>query len=102
MQSKKFQKTIEDFVCGKCGKKVKGNGFTNHCPECLFSKHVDINPGDREEKCAGMMMPESIDIEKGKYVINYKCLKCGMKKRKFADKKDNFDAILAIVKKQAQ
>ena len=26
---------------------MKGNGYTNHCPKCLWSKHVDINPGDR-------------------------------------------------------
>ncbi|MFA6992594.1 MAG: RNHCP domain-containing protein, partial [Candidatus Gracilibacteria bacterium] len=40
---KRFSRTIEDFVCEKCGAKVKGDGYTNHCPKCLWSKHVDIN-----------------------------------------------------------
>lgn len=53
MQEKKFQRQIEDFVCEKCGKEVKGDGYTDHCPRCLRSKHVDVNPGDRRSKCNG-------------------------------------------------
>ncbi|MBU3901416.1 RNHCP domain-containing protein, partial [Patescibacteria group bacterium] len=48
MQSKKFQRKIEDFVCGHCGPKIKGTGYTDHCPKCLWSQHVDVNPGDRQ------------------------------------------------------
>ena len=102
MPEKKFQRTIEDFVCEKCGEKVKGNGYTNHCPKCLWSKHVDIHPGDRAESCGDMMSPVSVDMKNGEYVINYTCVKCGAQRKKVADKNDNFDAILAIVKKRAQ
>jgi len=42
-----FTRNIENFTCERCGAAVEGNGFTNHCPACLCSKHVDINPGDR-------------------------------------------------------
>ncbi|MEK7061411.1 MAG: RNHCP domain-containing protein, partial [Patescibacteria group bacterium] len=43
-----FVKKIEDFVCKVCGTKVKGTGYTNHCPNCLYSLHVDEEvPGDR-------------------------------------------------------
>ena len=84
--SQNFIKNKEDFVCEKCGQKVKGNGYTNHCPKCLWSKHVDIHPGDRAEICGGMMSPVSIDLEKGEYVINYKCVKCGARRRKIANK----------------
>lgn len=72
-----FKRRIENFVCENCGEKVAGNGFTNHCPCCLFSKHVDIMPGDRAEECGGLMEPIGLELEKGKYVITQKCLKCG-------------------------
>ena len=98
-QAKKFTRRIEDFNCEKCGTKNTGTGFTNHCCKCLWSKHVDINPGDRSANFEGMMDPIKIDFEKGKYLINHKCLKCGFKKRKGVEKGDDFDAVIAIVKK---
>jgi hypothetical protein len=79
---KKFQRKKEDFVCQNCGTKVKGNGYTNHCPVCLYSKHVDINPGDRLSSCHGLMAPEDFEIKNGEYVIIHRCLKCGLKKKK--------------------
>ena len=54
---KKFTKRKENFICENCGHFVVGNGFTNHCPNCFFSKHVDINPGDRLCSCNGLMKP---------------------------------------------
>ena len=38
----------EDFICENCGKDVEKSSYTarDHCPYCLYSKHVDINPGD--------------------------------------------------------
>ena len=101
-QPKRFQKKVEDFVCEKCGTKNTGTGFTNHCFKCLWSKHVDINPGDRAESCGGMMEPAKIDFEKGKYLINHKCVKCGFKKRKGVEKNDDFDAVIVIAKKNAK
>lgn len=98
-QPKKFQRKVEDFVCEKCKTKNVGTGFTNHCYKCLWSKHVDINPGDRAEICCGMMDPIKIDFEKNKYLINHRCLKCGYQKRKGVEKNDDFDAVVAIVKK---
>ena len=58
---RKFQRKKEDFICENCNKKVKGDGYTNHCPACLWSKHVDINPGDRLAECKGMMKPIGLD-----------------------------------------
>lgn len=101
-QAKKFTKRVENFDCEKCGIKNVGSGFTNHCFKCLWSKHVDINPGDRAEGCGGMMEPIKIDFEKGKYFINHKCLRCGFRKRKGVEKNDDFDAVVAIVKKSAK
>lgn len=94
----KFTRKIEDFVCENCGAKVKGNGFTNHCPHCLWSKHVDINPGDRLSNCQGLMEP--IRVEKGdrdiKFVIVHRCVKCGYEKRNKISEKDDFEQLLKI------
>lgn len=70
----------EDFICENCGTEVTGNGFTNHCPECLWSKHVDNTPGDRAmlDECGCLMAPERITTKGGKYTIVHKCINCGV------------------------
>jgi rubrerythrin len=95
---KQFQRTIEDFVCEHCGTAVKGDGFTNHCPKCLWSKHVDINPGDRAEKCGGLMKPVGV-IKRGKdMVITHQCELCGFERNKKLEPEDDFSALLEIMK----
>jgi hypothetical protein len=91
-----FKKTLENFTCEKCGFFAHGNGYTNHCPECLWSKHVDIFPGDRAEECGGLMEPVSI-LKKGReFIINHKCVLCGKEKPNKAVKEDNFQTIIQI------
>ncbi len=97
--SLKFIKNKEDFVCDNCGREVEGNGYTNHCPDCLWSKHVDINPGDRKESCGGMMKPVKIESDKEKQKIVHKCVRCGIEKRNSVSKNDSFKKILEIIKK---
>ena len=95
--TRKFQRCIEDFVCDRCGAQVKGTGYTDHCPKCLWSKHVDINPGDRENKCSGLMEPMGVEIKNKKYVINYKCQRCGAKHRVKASADDDQEKILEVM-----
>ncbi len=97
-----FKKKIEDFICEYCGKKNTGSGFTNHCSQCLWSKHVDIDPGDREGNCGGLMEP--IDVEKhgNDYRIVHKCLKCGFLRPNPVTKQDDFNAVLAVSQKAAE
>ena len=96
--TKLFQKTIEDFICEHCGEKVVGNGYTNHCSKCLWSKHVDINPGDRASECQGMMQPIRVEMEKGDYMLTYRCIKCGFLRRKKMEREDNFDEVIKLAK----
>ncbi len=96
MQEKKFQRRIEDFVCEKCGKEVKGKGYTDHCPRCLWSKHIDINPGDRKSECGGLMEPVGVEVRSNKYIIHYRCIKCGFKHRVKSTPDDNFDEIIKL------
>lgn len=95
--TKKFTRTIEDFRCEHCDTSVTGNGFTNHCPNCLWSKHVDINPGDRREKCGGMMKPIKVEKRGEGYVIIQKCERCGFERPNKLEGEDDFDTAVAIV-----
>ena len=63
-----FTEIDEEFVCENCGKKVPPLGYScrNHCPHCLHSKHVDINPGDRAENCHGVLEPIGLEINSKK------------------------------------
>lgn len=98
MQEKRFQRTREDFECERCHSFVAGNGYTNHCPKCLWSKHVDINPGDRANPCRGLMRPSFLDQSKGRFVIVHKCERCGVNTRVTAADADDFEAILGVAK----
>ncbi len=94
MPSIQFKRNIENFVCEHCGEKVEGNGYTNHCPKCLWSKHVDIHPGDREAKCKGMMGPIRIEGKMGEWVIVHKCERCGYEKRNKVAKEDDMGVLI--------
>ena len=101
MDSKNFKMIDESFVCENCGKKVEKLEYTarDHCPYCLYSKHVDIMPGDRKNECKGLLEP--IGIEKSKkdtLKIVYKCKKCNMIHRNIAANDDDYDEILKIMK----
>lgn len=91
----------EEFICENCGKKVSKLNYSarDHCPYCLCSKHVDINPGDRSNECKGLLKP--IDIEKFKdtYKIIYECNKCGKKHKNIMANDDNMNLIIEISKK---
>ena len=96
MPKKKFQKRIEKFTCEICGNSVEGTGYTDHCPECLWSKHVDINPGDRKSECSGRMKPMGVEIKGGEYFIHYQCEKCGYTHRVKSRPEDNFEEIVKL------
>ncbi len=80
MEEKRFRKNDNSFICANCGKEVLPLGYSsrNHCPFCLCSLHVDVNPGDRANPCGGLLVPVSAepDPKKG-YVIVHRCEKCG-------------------------
>ncbi len=99
---KRFQKNAEDFICERCGRSMVGGGFTNHCSECLWSKHVDKNPGDRLEKCLGLMRPIAVEGGIGTMTITHWCEKCGYVKKNKVAPDDNFSAVLAVAKERAE
>ena len=71
------------FRCGHCGLDVSldapGTAHRNHCPQCLWSKHLDDDtPGDRDADCGSSMEPIAITVRgDGEWVLIHKCLGCG-------------------------
>ena len=91
-----FIRNKEDFICENCGFSAKGSGYTNHCPQCLWSKHVDISPGDRKSLCRGMMKPTAVEKKGKEYSIIHRCEVCGAEKINKTSKEDNFDMVVQI------
>ena len=70
------------FRCGHCGLDVSldapGTAHRNHCPQCLWSKHLDDDtPGDRDADCGSSMEPIAITVRgDGEWVLIHRCLGC--------------------------
>ncbi len=95
---KKFKMIDEDFICDHCGKHVKPLKYSarDHCPFCLYSKHVDINPGDRASNCLGMLKPIDIEKFKNTYKILYKCNNCGYLHKNIIANDDDINEIINL------
>jgi len=71
------------FKCGHCkqfiGAPASGGRHRNHCPNCLYSRHVDLKrPGDRKAECRSLMQPIGrIARRNGEQVLIHRCLGCG-------------------------
>ncbi|MFH1451287.1 MAG: RNHCP domain-containing protein [bacterium] len=102
MAKQGFQKRIEDFNCAHCGNLVKGTGYTDHCPKCLWSRHIDILPGDRNADCGGMMKPIGITVKNSNYIIYYQCEKCGYKYRVKSAPDDNSEELIELVSQSSK
>jgi len=93
---KTFQRKKEDFRCERCASVINGDGYTNHCPKCLWSKHVDMFPGDRAASCGGMMEPVVFSHGGKNDVIIHRCSSCGYEKKNKVAGNDDFEALLAL------
>lgn len=72
----------ETFKCAKCGAYVAqenaGTQHRNHCPNCLFSLHLDDKPGDRAAYCGGLMEPIAVWVRHGgEWALIHRCQDCG-------------------------
>ena len=84
-----FIRTKEDFVCAHCDARVTGSGYTNHCPQCLWSTHIDEDPGDRASPCAGAMEPTNVFVSGTTFRIRHTCRKCGLIRVQDSSPEDN-------------
>ena len=99
---KLFSKNDNFFICEHCNKEVNPLSYTSrdHCPFCLYSKHVDINPGDRLNECKGLLKPIGIEKFKDSYKIIYKCEKCKELHKNIMSNDDDMNLIIELSVKQ--
>ena len=95
---KRFNMINEEFICENCENHVSVSDTTarDHCPFCLYYKHVDVNPGDRENTCKGLLKPIGIEKFRDSYKIIYKCSKCNELHKNIIDKDDDMDLIIKL------
>lgn len=75
-------KRPRSFRCAHCRIDVPtdapGTQHRNHCPACLWSRHVDNRPGDRAAQCGSAMEPIAITVRgQGEWVLIHRCTGCG-------------------------
>ena len=94
----------ESFTCKNCGWTVSpagaGSEHRNHCNNCLNSLHLDIEPGDREADCGGLMEPVAVWVRKnGEWAVIHRCKRCGMMSSNRVAADDNPVKLMSIAMK---
>jgi hypothetical protein len=101
-----------DFRCGHCHQYVSANPLLsgvqnrNHCPYCLWSRHVDLlKAGDRLCACKALMQPVGLTLKRchkrymrpgqGELMIVHFCVECGGLSINRVAADDDADALLA-------
>ncbi len=91
-----------------------GTAHRNHCPLCLWSKHVDLEkPGDRKSECQAGMKPigltfkhEEVDkygkLQQGELMLIHECTGCGKISINRIAGDDNPEAILKVFKESQE
>ena len=70
-----------NFRCSTCGLDVPmdapGTAHRNHCPTCLWSRHLDGAPGDRAAGCGASMEPIAVSVrDDGEWALVHRCRRC--------------------------
>ena len=80
------------------GPPLWGSSHRNHCPYCLYSRHVDgRTPGDRSSSCGALMEPVGSFLKgKGEHVIIHRCLSCGFQRHNRIAADDDFNLVLSL------
>jgi DNA-directed RNA polymerase subunit RPC12/RpoP len=92
----------DPFRCARCGLQVLPNGRSprDHCPGCLWSRHVDVVPGDRASDCGGALRPVGAAQSAGRWTILYRCEACGQERRNRATlggtQPDSWEALVRV------
>ncbi len=94
----------ETYTCRNCGRLVvpegAGSEHRNHCPNCLYSLHVDNKSGDRESDCGGHMEPVAVWVRRnGEWAIIHRCKMCGILRSNRIAADDNPMKLMSIAMK---
>jgi len=89
------------YTCIQCKGYVPYQSFgtkqRNHCPFCLWSRHVDDRIGDRRSACNSKMEPISIASRNdGEWLVVHKCTGCHQLRTNRIAGDDDEMALLAL------
>ncbi|MFC1610116.1 RNHCP domain-containing protein [Myxococcota bacterium] len=90
----------ESFLCAHCKRTVvptlHGTRHRNHCPHCLWSRHLDRTPGDRRSSCRGQMVPVAVWVRDGEWVLLHRCERCAIIRGNRIAPDDDLTTLLAL------
>jgi hypothetical protein len=91
----------QTFRCLNCRRAVVPDSFgtrhRNHCPSCLWSRHLDETPGDRRSLCKSRMEPIAVATRPGgEWVLIHRCAGCGTLRENRIAGDDSLFALMAI------
>ena len=94
----------DSFFCKRCRIDVPGESFgtqhRNHCPRCLWSRHVDERTGDRRSACGGGMEPIAIWVRPhGEWALVHRCGTCKVVRINRVAGDDNENALMSLAAK---
>ena len=102
--SNKRQFDTGEFRCGNCKQIIShnapGSGHRNHCPLCLWSRHVDVRPGDRASDCQGQMEPIAVWVKNdNEWSLVHRCKRCGETRTNRIAADDNEFVLMSLATK---
>jgi hypothetical protein len=91
----------DTFRCQHCRIDVPTNAVgtrhRNHCPQCLWSAHVDERVGDRRSACGGGMEPIAIWVRSdGEWALVHRCAACKVTRVNRIAGDDNALALMSL------
>lgn len=108
----RFDTQVSDFTCKHCHNYVttdplfSGVGNRNHCPYCLWSRHMDLfEAGDRLSACKAIMQPVGLSVKRtrkkygsgvGELMLIHRCVECGRVSINRTAADDDTDTLLGI------
>jgi DNA-directed RNA polymerase subunit RPC12/RpoP len=109
---------LGSFKCTHCGQIVStdpllsGVNNRNHCPYCLWSRHLDLYAsGDRLSACKGRMQPVGLTLKRsrnkyardqgGELMLVHHCTECGHYSINRSAADDDSDEIIALLDRAA-
>lgn len=98
----RFRARGDDFRCRQCrtlvGPTPSGGRHRNHCPSCLYSRHVDgRTPGDRASDCGASMAPIAVFARRnGEQAVVHRCLGCGFERHNRIAADDDIVAVMRL------
>jgi len=97
----------DTFRCRHCRLDVPmwapGTRHRNHCPTCLWSRHLDDRvPGDRAASCRAAMEPIAVSVrEDGEWALVHRCAGCRLERVNRIAGDDNPHALMLLAQPAA-